>query len=147
VAAVCAAGGEERTQSGAERAVASAVTTRFDQRRGSFPIMILPLPSAFAKGSMRNDCAYVKYDVFNSTVVTLTTDSVMAESLEERFGKRCKKLRHQAGLSQLDMVREHGFSLSHYQKIERGTLDPRLSTLMRIAKSFGISVSDLVNSL
>jgi len=45
------------------------------------------------------------------------------------------------------MVREHGFSLSHYQKIERGTLDPRLSTLVRIAKSFGISVSDLVNFL
>jgi transcriptional regulator with XRE-family HTH domain len=77
--------------------------------------------------------------------VTLTTVTLMAESLEERFGKRCRKLRLQAGLSQLDMVREHGFSLSHYQKIERGTLDPRLSTLVRIAKSFGISVSDLVN--
>lgn len=91
---------------------------------------------------------YVKYDVFKSSVVTLTTRSLdMSESLEQRFGKRCKKLRHQAGLSQLDMVRVHGFSLSHYQKIERGTLDPRLSTLVRIAKSFGISVSELVNSL
>ena len=70
----------------------------------------------------------------------------MAESLELRFGKRCRKLRHQAGLSQLDMA-EHGFSLSHYQKIERGTLDPRLSTLMKLAKCFGVSVSELVNSL
>jgi transcriptional regulator with XRE-family HTH domain len=69
----------------------------------------------------------------------------MAESLEERFGKRCRKLRHEAGLSQLDMVRDHGFSLSHYQKIERGTLDPRLSTLIKLAKSFGVSVSDLVD--
>ena len=71
----------------------------------------------------------------------------MAESLEARFGKRCRKLRHQAGLSQLDMARDHGFSLSHYQKIERGTLDPRLSTLIRLAKCFGVSVSELVNSL
>jgi transcriptional regulator with XRE-family HTH domain len=71
----------------------------------------------------------------------------MADSLEVRLGKRCRKLRHQAGLSQLDMVRVHGFSLSHYQKIERGTLDPRLSTLIKIAKSFGIPVSELVNSL
>jgi transcriptional regulator with XRE-family HTH domain len=71
----------------------------------------------------------------------------MAESLEERFGKRCRRLRREAGLSQLDMVRDHGFSLSHYQKIERGTLDPRLSTLMKIAKSFGISVSELVANL
>lgn len=70
----------------------------------------------------------------------------MAESLELRFGKRCRKLRHQAGLSQLDMA-ELGFSLSHYQKIERGTLDPRLSTLIKLAKCFGVSVSELVNSL
>jgi transcriptional regulator with XRE-family HTH domain len=71
----------------------------------------------------------------------------MSESLETRFGKRCRKLRHQAGLSQLDMVRDHGFTLSHYQKIERGTLDPRLSTLIRLAKSFGVSVSELVGTL
>lgn len=71
----------------------------------------------------------------------------MAEPLEVRFGKRCRKLRHQAGLSQLDMARDHGFSLSHYQKIERGTLDPRLSTLIKLATSFGVPVSDLVSSL
>jgi len=71
----------------------------------------------------------------------------MAESLRVRFGKRCRKLRHQAGLSQLDMVRDHGFSLSHYQKIERGSLDPRLSTMLKIAESFGISISELVDSL
>lgn len=93
---------------------------------------------------MGQNRSYVKYDVFNSDVATPKTGNVMAESLEERFGKRCRKLRHQAGLSQLDMVRDHGFSLSHYQKIERGTLDPRLSTLIKLAKSFGVSVSELV---
>ena len=71
----------------------------------------------------------------------------MAEPLRVRFGKRCRKLRHEAGLSQLDMVNDHGFTLSHYQKIERGALDPRLSTLAKIAESFGISLSDLVDSL
>ena len=71
----------------------------------------------------------------------------MAESLGVRFGKRCRKLRHEAGLSQLDMVRDHGFSLSHYQKIERGALDPRLSTLKKLAESFGISVAEFVDSL
>jgi transcriptional regulator with XRE-family HTH domain len=45
------------------------------------------------------------------------------------------------------MVRDHGFSLSHYQKIERGALDPRLSTMAKIAESFGISISELVDSL
>lgn len=96
---------------------------------------------------MRQASAYVKCDVFNLGVAPLTTRAIMAETLEERFGKRCKRLRHQAGLSQLDMVRDHGFSLSHYQKIERGALDPRLSTLVKLAKSFGVSVSELVGSL
>jgi transcriptional regulator with XRE-family HTH domain len=71
----------------------------------------------------------------------------MGDSLAARFGQRCRKLRHQAGLSQLDMVRDHGFSLSHYQKIERGVLDPRLSTMHKIAASFGTSLAELVRTL
>ena len=53
------------------------------------------------------------------------------ELLLRRLGKRCRQMRLDRGLSQLDMVRSHGFSLSHYQKIERGALDARLSTLQR----------------
>jgi len=45
------------------------------------------------------------------------------------------------------MVRDHGFSLSHYQKLERGTLDPRLSTLLKLAGAFGVRVSELVDEL
>jgi transcriptional regulator with XRE-family HTH domain len=45
------------------------------------------------------------------------------------------------------MVRDHGFSLSHYQKIERGVLDPRLGTLKRIADAFGVPLSELVQNL
>jgi transcriptional regulator with XRE-family HTH domain len=71
----------------------------------------------------------------------------MAETLEKRFGQLCRKHRHQAGLSQLDMVREHGFSLSHYQKIERGVLDPRLSTLSKLACAFDLEVWQLLDGL
>src|SRR3954463_7790001 len=109
------------------------------------------LPSVPAVNrSMRERHAYVKFDVgrptsnltyLNRKGGPVQTSDAMAESLEVRLGKRCRKLRHQAGLSQLDMARDHGFSLSHYQKIERGTLDPRLSTLSKIAKCFGVSLS------
>ncbi len=64
-----------------------------------------------------------------------------------RFGDRCRELRHQAGLSQLDMVREHGFSLSHYQKLERGVLDPRLSTLCKLADAYGVKLATLLEGI
>lgn len=67
--------------------------------------------------------------------------------LLSRLGQRCRAVRHEKGISQLDMVREHGFSLSHYQKIERGVLDPRLTTLARIASSLGTSLSGLLEGV
>lgn len=67
--------------------------------------------------------------------------------LKTRFGRRCKALRLQCGKSQLDMVRFHEFSLSHYQKLERGDLDPRLSTIRRRADAFGVTVSGFFEDL
>lgn len=68
------------------------------------------------------------------------------KTLRERFGERCRNLRKRAGVSQFEMT-EHGFSLSHYQKIERGVLDPRLSTVLKIAEVFGVAPSELVDDL
>jgi len=67
--------------------------------------------------------------------------------LAARFGKKCRQVRHAHGLSQLDMVRFADFSLSHYQKIERGDLDPRLTTIKRLADAFGVSMSELLDEL
>jgi transcriptional regulator with XRE-family HTH domain len=69
------------------------------------------------------------------------------EQLLRRLGKRCRQLRMDRGMSQLDMVRNHGFSLSHYQKIERGALDARLSTLQRVAEAFGVALSELLKGV
>ena len=73
----------------------------------------------------------------------MTTD----QQLLRRLGKRCRQVRKDRGLSQLDMVRDHGFSLSHYQKVERGALDARLSTLQRVADAFGMDVSELLRGV
>jgi|GEM_PF-1246429 len=67
--------------------------------------------------------------------------------LAVRFGKKCRQVRHEHGLSQLDMVRYADFSLSHYQKIERGDLDPRLTTIKRLADAFGVSMAELLDGL
>jgi transcriptional regulator with XRE-family HTH domain len=67
--------------------------------------------------------------------------------LQAQLGRRCRELRQRKGLSQLDMVRQFEFSLSHYQKIERGDLDARLSTLKKLADAFGVKISRLVEGM
>lgn len=68
-------------------------------------------------------------------------------SIEVRLGRRIREVRRQKGLSQMDVVRSGDWDLSHYQKIERGVLDPRLSTVARLAESFGVSLSELLKGV
>lgn len=65
----------------------------------------------------------------------------------KNLGARCRALREKRGLSQLDMVRHHEFSLSHYQKLERGELDARFSTLRKLAEAYGVTMSELLKGL
>ena len=71
----------------------------------------------------------------------------MSDNLQLRFGRRCRALRRRVGLSQMDMVRWHGWELSHYQRIKRGDLDVKLSTLGRLAKAFGVKLETLMRGL
>lgn len=69
------------------------------------------------------------------------------KDLQKRLAKRCRALRKRRRLSQMDIVRHFDFSLSHYQKIERGALDPRLSTLKKLAECFKVTLSELLLGL
>ena len=68
-------------------------------------------------------------------------------TLQVTLGRRCRGLRRARGLSQLDIVRNFDFSLSHYQKIERGDLDARLSTLAKLAHCFGVTIAVLLEGV
>ncbi len=69
------------------------------------------------------------------------------DDLQQRFARRCRALRQKRKLSQMDMVRRFGMSLSHYQKIERGVLDVRLSTLETLAECFGVTLAELLRGV
>ena len=68
-------------------------------------------------------------------------------SPQGRLGRRVRAVRKAKNMSQMDLVRDHEWTLSHFQKIERGDLDPRFSTLLKLADCFDISVSDLLKGL
>ena len=70
-----------------------------------------------------------------------------ADDLRISFGQRCRTLRQKRKLSQLDMVRQFDLSLSHYQKIERGDLDVRLSTAKKLAEAFGVTLAQLMRGV
>ncbi len=67
--------------------------------------------------------------------------------LKVRLGKRCRAVRQRKKLSLMDVVKNHEVSLSHLQKIERGALDPRLSTLKKLAVAYGVTLSTLLRDV
>ncbi len=50
-------------------------------------------------------------------------------------------------MSLMDVVKHHEISLSHLQKIERGVLDPRLSTLRKLARAYGMTLASLLRGV
>jgi len=64
-----------------------------------------------------------------------------------RLALRIREVRKAKGMSQMDLVRDYDWTLSHYQKIERGDLDPRFSTLLKLADCFDVSVSELLEGV
>jgi len=61
--------------------------------------------------------------------------------------RNLKKLRNKKGWSQERLAREAGISYNTLIKIERGGIkNPRLETLIKLAKTLGVSLDKLVGS-
>ena len=62
--------------------------------------------------------------------------------------KNLKKLRQKKGWSQEKLAREAGISYITLVKIERGNIEnPKLQTLVKLARALGVSLDKLVGSL
>lgn len=71
-------------------------------------------------------------------------DPVM-EQIDLRFAKRLKQLRQRYGLTQEELAGRSEISVKHIQRLESSKPSSvRLSTLERLAKVFGLSVSSLL---
>ena len=60
------------------------------------------------------------------------------------FGKRVTALRKERGISRIDFAYKTGLNRDTLLKIERGESNVTLSTLAKIAKGFGITLSELL---
>ena len=69
-----------------------------------------------------------------------------ADSINENLGRRVKKLRADRGWSLEDLSAASGVSRSMLSEIERERANPTLSVTYRIARAFGLSLQDLIES-
>lgn len=63
--------------------------------------------------------------------------------VSERIGKNVKRRRRALRLTQDEVAQKCGMSLRAYGQIERGSSNPKLSTLDKICEAFKIDVADL----
>ena len=66
-------------------------------------------------------------------------------SVFENLANHLKTKRKQAGISQEELARQTGVSLTLIRDIERKAANPTLSSLVKIADAFDISIAELLD--
>lgn len=61
------------------------------------------------------------------------------------ISKNTKRVRHERGLTQLDVAKKADISLTAFSRIESGKSSPRMDTLYKIAGAMGVSVQELLS--
>jgi Zn-dependent peptidase ImmA (M78 family)/DNA-binding XRE family transcriptional regulator len=61
------------------------------------------------------------------------------------ISKNTKRVRHERGLTQLDVAKKADISLPAFSKIESGKSSPRMDTLYKIAGAMGVGVQELLS--
>jgi transcriptional regulator with XRE-family HTH domain len=65
--------------------------------------------------------------------------------IKKKIGRRIKSLREQRGLTIEKLAYENDLAKGNLSEIEKGLIDPKLSTLEKIAKGLDISLKELVD--
>jgi transcriptional regulator with XRE-family HTH domain len=71
----------------------------------------------------------------------------MAKDICAATGERIRKLRRAKGWRQIDLAEHSGVHEVHISDLERGTREPGLRTLRKVATALGTNLSDLLKGL
>ncbi|WP_018547459.1 helix-turn-helix domain-containing protein [Streptomyces sp. LaPpAH-108] len=74
----------------------------------------------------------------------LTDDDAWLREERVRIGRRIREVREERGLTQQQVFLRAPLSRTYYQHVENGTKNPKLETLLRIARAIGVPLSELV---
>lgn len=73
--------------------------------------------------------------------------NAMSNSTAARFADNLRRARARSGLSQTQLARAAGISHSEIYRLEAGTREPRLGTLLNLGNALGIDGADLLDGL
>jgi len=74
------------------------------------------------------------------------SEDIGPEAINENLGKRVKKLRGDRGWSLEELANVSGVSRSMLSEIEREKANPTLTVTFRIARAFGLTLQELIES-
>src|SRR6218665_3171614 len=75
-----------------------------------------------------------------------TSPESSPQTINENLGKRVKKLRNDRGWSLEELASTSGVSRSMLSEIEREKANPTLTVTFRIARAFGLTLQELIES-
>jgi transcriptional regulator with XRE-family HTH domain len=65
----------------------------------------------------------------------------------EQFGANLRRRRQAASLSQEQLADLSGFHFTEISRLERGVREPRLSTIVRLARALGLTPAELLDGI
>lgn len=71
----------------------------------------------------------------------------MANNLKRQFGERVRKLRKQRGWMLVELSVEAGLGRVFLSNLENGKHEPKLGTIKKLAKAFGLTASQLLRGI
>jgi transcriptional regulator with XRE-family HTH domain len=74
-------------------------------------------------------------------------DAQSREAASVAFGRRLRKLRAEHGLSQDQLAERAGMRSTVIGRLERGVREPRLTTILRVARGLGVQPGALLDGL
>jgi transcriptional regulator with XRE-family HTH domain len=71
----------------------------------------------------------------------------MVNNVKRQFGERVRKLRKQRGWMLVELSVETGLGRVFLSNLENGKHEPKLGTIKKLAKAFGLTASQLLKGI
>jgi len=81
---------------------------------------------------------------FRNNAILVLMNNLRDKSTLENFGARVKELRLKKGMTLEQLAFEADIELSQVHRVEKGKINPTLTTLMALAKGLDITLAELM---